>query len=257
MPTPTKAFGVVYETGDEGARTLDLRIANATLSQLSYVPGIPDKHIINIPWVKRVSVLTERRRRGHCPVTVKPPSEKEVERELRAMLASRFPGMTIGVGTHPRWNRPAATFTWAGFTGLLPEERFHRLMTVIPDEFRASKMAGFIWLELTPKETIDDLLKMPRSEDVEGRKAQLTQALTGADFSNKLASQMGMSAQQTCTGDFQKTCALLSGLKFSAAAIQDTKLLFIRQGAYCDCQVLECMRKGGSTSPTSPKRTPS
>ena len=26
-------------TGDEGIRTLDLRIANATLSQLSYVPG--------------------------------------------------------------------------------------------------------------------------------------------------------------------------------------------------------------------------
>ncbi len=25
--------------GDEGDRTLDLRIANATLSQLSYVPG--------------------------------------------------------------------------------------------------------------------------------------------------------------------------------------------------------------------------
>ena len=27
-----------HATGDEGARTLDLRIANAALSQLSYVP---------------------------------------------------------------------------------------------------------------------------------------------------------------------------------------------------------------------------
>ncbi len=31
-------FGVSYVIGDEGIRTLDLRIANATLSQLSYVP---------------------------------------------------------------------------------------------------------------------------------------------------------------------------------------------------------------------------
>ena len=33
------AFGLANDIGDEGARTLDLRIANATLSQLSYVPG--------------------------------------------------------------------------------------------------------------------------------------------------------------------------------------------------------------------------
>ena len=31
---------LAYVTGDEGTRTLDLRIANATLSQLSYVPTI-------------------------------------------------------------------------------------------------------------------------------------------------------------------------------------------------------------------------
>ena len=37
--TPAKTFGVGDVTGDEGARTLNLRIANAALSQLSYVPG--------------------------------------------------------------------------------------------------------------------------------------------------------------------------------------------------------------------------
>ena len=33
-------------TGDEGIRTLDLRIANATLSQLSYVPDLDSRVIL-------------------------------------------------------------------------------------------------------------------------------------------------------------------------------------------------------------------
>ncbi len=36
--TLNQAFGKICETGDDGVRTHDLRIANATLSQLSYVP---------------------------------------------------------------------------------------------------------------------------------------------------------------------------------------------------------------------------
>jgi hypothetical protein len=46
------AFGVTYVTGDEGIRTLDLRIANATLSQLSYVP----EYINDITETARVKV---------------------------------------------------------------------------------------------------------------------------------------------------------------------------------------------------------
>ena len=36
--SPAVAGGAIEDGGDEGDRTLDLRIANATLSQLSYVP---------------------------------------------------------------------------------------------------------------------------------------------------------------------------------------------------------------------------
>ena len=38
---------VTYRNGDEGIRTLDLRIANATLSQLSYVPDVPPPYGIH------------------------------------------------------------------------------------------------------------------------------------------------------------------------------------------------------------------
>ena len=38
---PTGHVGLFIGGGDEGDRTLDLRIANATLSQLSYVPTDP------------------------------------------------------------------------------------------------------------------------------------------------------------------------------------------------------------------------
>ena len=38
---PAEPAGLSHDGGDEGDRTLDLRIANATLSQLSYVPTLP------------------------------------------------------------------------------------------------------------------------------------------------------------------------------------------------------------------------
>ena len=53
MPYPA------YVTGDEGTRTLDLRIANATLSQLSYVP-MTANHRTSLPG----PVNNRRRERG-------------------------------------------------------------------------------------------------------------------------------------------------------------------------------------------------
>ena len=74
--------------------------------------------------------------------------ERRLEEDLVDMLEEPFPGMAVAVAYSRRWNRKCATFCWSGFSGLLPEERFHRLVGVIPEEFRKSRMAGLVWLEM-------------------------------------------------------------------------------------------------------------
>jgi hypothetical protein len=130
------------------------------------------------------------------------------------------------------------TFHWEGFTELLPEERFQRLVAAIPADVRESRLEGFIWLELAPDETVDAFLKFPRSEDVVGREAPIFKGLVKAGFLEALRKALGKAPEKRCTGDFAQTYAVLAARKYSAAKLRDAKLLFIRQGTYCDCQVL-------------------
>ena len=61
---PHKSCQAVRAIGDEGTRTLDLRIANATLSQLSYVPDWPNLVWYSAPRGRQESQVTPRRRGG-------------------------------------------------------------------------------------------------------------------------------------------------------------------------------------------------
>lgn len=159
--------------------------------------------------------------------------------ELESMLTPQFDGMKVEVAHSERWNRMCVTFRWKGFADLLPEERFHRLAHVIPEEFRSSRLVGFVWLELAPKETIDSFLALPRSEDVAARERAIFGDLEEAVFFKTLAESMQPAPDRVCPGDFTLTAAALSYCGFSAERIRDAKLVFIRHGAYCDCQVLQ------------------
>lgn len=163
---------------------------------------------------------------------------KKLEFELNEFVASAFPTMTVEVAQSDRWNRTCVTFRWDGFTGLLPEERFHRLARVIPEDFRQSRLRDVVWLELADGETVDAYLNLPRSEDLDNREAGVYRELTAANFFDSLRSKMGGNAEKSCRGGFEETNAVLSARKRSAAEISDAKLLFIRHGVYCDCQVL-------------------
>lgn len=165
--------------------------------------------------------------------------DKTVENELIEMLSDGFPGIAVEVVHSERWNRMSVIFRWSGFANLLPEERFQRLVSVIPESFRASHLAGFVWLELAPDESIDDFLKHPRSEDVAEREGDIYAQLCEASFFAALKKSMGRSPQKTCTGGFAKVAEVLSTAQWSAEAVRDAKLVFIRHGAYCDCQIVE------------------
>lgn len=162
-----------------------------------------------------------------------------LEAKLVAMLADLFPGITVEVGRSKRWNRMCATFRWSGFAGLMPEERFQRLAKAIPEGFRESQMKGFVWLELAPEETLESFLKLPRSEDVTDQEPALYDELLGAGFFEALDEAMGVSPGESCRGDFSQVEVILSAEHFSKDKIRDAKLVFIRHGVYCDCQILE------------------
>jgi len=165
--------------------------------------------------------------------------DKTIESELTEMLSGKFPGIEVEAAHSDRWDRMSVSFCWSGFAELLPEERFQRLVSVIPESFRTARLAGFIWLELAPGESIDQFLKHPRSEDVADREAEVYARLCGAGVFAALKKSMGRSPQRSCGGGFEKVAGVLSDAGWSGDAVRDAKLVFIRHGAFCDCQVVE------------------
>lgn len=165
-------------------------------------------------------------------------SFETLERELGNMLAPKFPGISVDIAHSAKWNRPCVTFTSRDFSGLLPEERFQRLVTLIPTDFREQKMAGFVWLELAEGESVEDFLKLPRSEDIADREAEIYGELAKAKLFDSLAESMGTSPDKRCGGDFRESIRLLSAKRFSTKKLDDAKLLMIRHRAFCDCQIL-------------------
>lgn len=162
---------------------------------------------------------------------------RKLEMDLVALLAKAFPGMTVEVRHSKRWGRMCVTFLWTGFADLLPEERFQRLVSVIPESFRAERLAGFVWLELAPGEDVDAFLRLPRSEDVADRESALYRDLESRGFFDALRKALGGAPKKNCKGDFTLTRAVLSAAGAIEKSVQEAKLLFIRHGAYCDCQV--------------------
>lgn len=154
------------------------------------------------------------------------------------MLHVKHSGIEVHVGPSERWKRRCLTFRWAGFADLLPEERFHRLIQTIPEDFRESRLKGSVWLELTPEETIEQFLAYPRSEDIAPKEPAIYQRLIQCDFFKAIETDLGKSPQTACKGTFVRTESLLTGNGFNKSAIRDAKLVFLRHEAYCDCQVV-------------------
>jgi hypothetical protein len=169
-------------------------------------------------------------------------ADKTLEKQLAKMIAKPFDDMTVVVKHSDRWDRMCVTFTWKGFAGLLTEERFQRLTAVIPDDFRKKHMKGFVWLELTPGEKIDDALKSPRSEDIAEREGEIYAPLEKINFFDALTQALDGDPLKNCPGDFSKTASVLKKKKYTAKKIVEAKLVFIRRGAYCDCQVITTIR---------------
>jgi len=163
---------------------------------------------------------------------------ERLKHELLEILSAKFPGIEIEVENSAKWDRPCVTFRSKEFAGLLPEERFQRLAAVIPTEFREQKMAGLVWVELAEGESLEAFLKLPRSEDIAEREAEIYGQLARVKLFELLKEAMGTSPDRRCMGDFREMERLLTIKRFPADGIRDAKLLMIRHRAYCDCAIL-------------------
>lgn len=167
-----------------------------------------------------------------------------IARVLRKYLEAVFSGLEVEVTRDARWSRPVVILRWSGFVGLMAEQRFHLVLRAIPPKVMEHKLAGLVWFELTPVETPDDYLKMPRCEDVADREAELAAALARADVFKRLSRAMGQDPPQACDGTFNRTRRILEEAGVRGGETDDVCLLLIRHGAYCDCQVLTTARTG-------------
>jgi len=158
--------------------------------------------------------------------------------KLARLLTGKFPGLTVEVGHNERWNRTAVTIRWAGFDGLLPEERFHRVFHVIPESFYEKHLRRCIWFELGSEESVEDFLKLPRSDDVGDKEPEVVRKLTKAGFFEALAEELGADPTATCGGDFSTVRRILAAKRFSKPALRDALLVLMRNGAFCDCEAL-------------------
>ncbi len=170
-------------------------------------------------------------------------THSKIQDGLTALLADYFSGIKVTVEHSPRWDRMCVTFVWAGFEGLLPEERFQRLTQVIPEDCRAEQLAGFVWLELVPGEEVDAFLELPRSEDVAEGEREIYTEVNQKGFFGKLSGALGDDPTRACNGGFAATEVALRDLGFTSDQICQAKLVFIRHGAYCDCQVVLTVRE--------------
>ncbi|MFQ5490989.1 MAG: hypothetical protein ACE5GE_09735 [Phycisphaerae bacterium] len=149
-----------------------------------------------------------------------------------------LPGVEIDVAHSSRWGRVVVTVRHGDFARWLPEQRFKKLVQLIPPEFFEEHLTGVVWFELAPGETPDDLMKARRSEDVAGEEPELARALLGNGFFGALEVALGPSPIETCGGEFGVAKKVLEELGVKGDGQRDTCLMFILNGAYCDCEVL-------------------
>jgi len=167
---------------------------------------------------------------------------QQIRDGLRKLLEPHLPGIEVEVGRSRRWQRMTVTFRHEKFASLLPEQRFRALLQLIPSEFYETYLRDAVWFELAPGENAETVSQARRSEDVAAEEPGLARVLLQSGFFQCLAGRLAQSPIEKCCGDFAVTRAALADAGLPDPQQRDACLVFIRHGAYCDCEVLLAAR---------------
>ncbi|GAG36850.1 unnamed protein product, partial [marine sediment metagenome] len=91
-------------------------------------------------------------------------------------------------------------------------------------------------------ETQEDVLRARRSADLAEHEPAIAGRLFDCGFFDALTDAMGESPIKTCGGSFAASRKVLAAKGITGDEQRDVCLVFIRQGAYCDCEVLLAAR---------------
>ena len=163
----------------------------------------------------------------------------QVAAALEEHLAERFDGVTVRIGENIHYKGTNVVITCPAFAAWLPEQRFHHVVRAIPADFYERHLRqGVVWFELAPGESAAAYMKMPRSEDIEADEAHIGRRLKAIDFYARLQAALNGRSGIPSADDFVATKRLLAESGLDEHGVTQCCLYLIRQGAYCDAQVL-------------------
>ncbi|CAN5355869.1 hypothetical protein BH11BAC5_BH11BAC5_06200 [soil metagenome] len=163
-------------------------------------------------------------------------NDSELEASLYKFIKPKYPDVEIKVQNGDE-NIRQVFFTANLFKDLYPQQRYHYLSHLIPDDFFEENLVDTEWFELAPGENPDEL-DYHDDEILE----EITEAVLGVlrhkvDFVSILDRRF-MKEDALCAGDFSHSKKILTKLDFPAEAQFDIFHVLMKKGGYCDCEIL-------------------
>ncbi len=166
----------------------------------------------------------------------------KIESELRSFVRNAYPAMTVRV----EWVQSgpehlAIYFIDASFRNLYPQQRYHKLTSVIPRAYIEDRLSGSEWSELAPGESPESL-RLPDDNLVSSITPHVSLALKNRGFFKVLDDTLCPISPDLevvrCQGDFSNSKAALLASAFPESDHDDVFGVLMALGAYCDCEVL-------------------
>ena len=163
---------------------------------------------------------------------------EQIQKTLVDCLQPFFDDAAVEVGDDIYYKGVNIVVTSRHFTGLLAEQRFHHVVRAIPQNLYNDRLRrGIVWFELAPGETGQDLMRMPRAEDVRKDDAAIESKLREAGFFSAIRARFAEAKDQPSVMRFDASRELLSTCGIPAAEVESAVLFLIGRGAYCDAHV--------------------
>ena len=159
-----------------------------------------------------------------------------LEKELLEFVKRSYPNIEIHV-TDEADNKRHLYFKEEKFALLFPMQRYHYLIHLIPKDFYDDHLSKAIWHELAPGENVDDL-DYHDDETIDSIKETILEIIkTKTTFIEQL-DNLFIENKAVCFGDFRHAKQILTDLTFTTDEQFDIFHVFMREGGYCDCEIL-------------------
>jgi hypothetical protein len=160
----------------------------------------------------------------------------ELQDRLYEFIRPSYPNIEISV-KDTEDNIRCLYFTEENFKPLYPKQRYHYLVHLVPDEFYEEHLRETTWFEMAPGEHPNDLAYHDEEAIEEIKEDVLSLLRDKVEFVSRLDRQF-TGENIACCGDFRHAKKILSEFGFSQEAQFDIFHVLMKEGAYCDCEIL-------------------